>query len=323
MSGPMKPILHQHRDFSFVIIRPGGKGSFSFRVNSWILYSLFSVIGVALLTISFSVYFYTSTSAELAQYDQVKTQYVAQEAQFQELEFKADEIYKTLDSLLEKEAQIKYILETANRPLTSDKKKTELSPSLSLFQTDYQQLKSNPAPQISRVSTLFSFLDSTIGQLNSQFGTHHSFLKQLQVRFASTPSIWPVHGRIRSGFGSRFHPLMGAQRFHAGIDIPAPIGAAIRASADGIVNYAGWSGSYGYVVILEHGYGYRTVYAHASQLLVQKGEAVKKGQSIAQVGTTGLSTGPHLHYEVQRWSRPLSPSNFLDVDMFTASARLW
>jgi len=74
---------------------------------------------------------------------------------------------------------------------------------------------------------------------------------------------------------------------------------------------------------VDHGYGYRTVYAHASQLLAKKGAAVKKGQVIAQVGTTGLSTGPHLHYEVHRWRRPVKPTDYLDVDMFTAIARLW
>jgi len=319
----MKPIADQNRDFSFVIMRPGGKGTLSFRINSWLLYSAASVIAIALFTILFSVYFYTSTSVELARFDDVKSQYKAQEIQFKELEHKADEIYKTMNSLLEKEAQINHILESSNRPISRDKKKTESSGPLSLFESDYQALKSSSSPQISKVSTLFSFLDSSASLLNSKFASHHSFLKQLQTRFASTPSIWPVHGRIRSSFGSRFHPLLGSQRLHAGIDIPASIGAPIRASADGLVNYSGWSGSYGNVIILDHGHGYRTVYAHASRLLVRKGERVKKGQTIAQVGITGLSSGPHLHYEVQRWNRPLSPGDFLDVDMFTASSRLW
>lgn len=119
----MKPIADQNRDFSFVIMRPGGKGTLSFRINSWLLYSAASVIAIALFTILFSVYFYTSTSVELARFDDVKSQYKAQEIQFKELEHKADEIYKTMNSLLEKEAQINHILESSNRPISRDKKK--------------------------------------------------------------------------------------------------------------------------------------------------------------------------------------------------------
>ncbi len=319
----MKPISDQQRDFSFVIIRPGGKGSFAFRINSWLLYSLCSIIFIALCTITFSIYFYTSTNAELAQYETVKNQYATQQSQFKILEFKAEEIYRTIDSLLEKEAQIKSILESARNPHGSDKKKTKPFSSLNWFQSDYQQLKASPAVGIPRITMLFSFLDSTLTQLHSQFTGDYSFLKQMQVRYCSTPSIWPIHGPIRSGFGDRAHPLMGSERFHAGIDISGRLGAPIQACADGVVNYAGWSGSYGFVVILEHGYGYQTVYAHASQLLVKKGDSIKKGQLIAQIGTTGLSTGPHVHYEVHHWSRPINPMPFLDVDMFTASARLW
>ena len=101
------------------------------------------------------------------------------------------------------------------------------------------------------------------------------------------------------------------------------IGAPIHATADGVIEYAGWSGTFGNVVVIDHDFGYRTIYAHCSQLLVKKYELVKKGQVIAQVGTTGISTGPHLHYEVRRWRKALNPIAYLDLDMFTASTEVW
>ena len=89
------------------------------------------------------------------------------------------------------------------------------------------------------------------------------------------------------------------------------------------MEFAGWSSSFGYVVVLDHNYGYRTIYAHCSQLLCKKGEMVKKGQIIAQVGSTGLSTGPHLHYEVKKWRKSLRPNAYMDLDMFTAITKIW
>jgi len=126
-----------------------------------------------------------------------------------------------------------------------------------------------------------------------------------------------------SGFGYRTHPVTGKIAFHKGIDIPARVGAPIRSTADGIVEYAGWSGSYGYLVIINHGYGYRTVYAHASQLMVTKRTRVKKGQVIAQVGSSGLSTGAHVHYEIRKWQHAVRPNKFLNLDIFTASTSIW
>lgn len=110
---------------------------------------------------------------------------------------------------------------------------------------------------------------------------------------------------------------------HKGIDIPSWRGAPIKSTADGVVSYAGWSGTFGNVVVIKHRYGFRTIYAHCTQLLVSKGAVVKKGDVIAQVGSTGLSTGSHVHYEVMRWNRSVSPKPYLDVDMFTASTKLW
>lgn len=121
----------------------------------------------------------------------------------------------------------------------------------------------------------------------------------------------PTSGRITSRFGSRVHPVLGYRRFHGGVDFGAPYGTRITAADSGKVIFSGWYGGYGNSVIIDHGGGLTTLYAHASRLNVREGQAVVKGQSIAAVGSTGLSTGPHLHFEVRRNGSPVDPMGFL------------
>lgn len=122
---------------------------------------------------------------------------------------------------------------------------------------------------------------------------------------------WPVMGRINSPFGWRRHPVTRRRDFHTGIDIKADRGMAIRAARDGRVAYSGWMGGYGKVVVVEHTNGQATLYAHCSTLLVAQGARVSQGQNIARVGTTGRSTGPHLHFEVRKGNSPVNPLQYL------------
>ena len=128
----------------------------------------------------------------------------------------------------------------------------------------------------------------------------------------ATPSLLPATGWISSSFSrSRLHPIHGRAMPHTGVDIAAPTGTAIRAAAKGRVIRAGrWAG-YGLVVEIDHGRGYRTLYAHASELLVQRGAEVERGDLIARVGSTGTATAPHLHYEVVFNGRALNPMNYV------------
>lgn len=128
---------------------------------------------------------------------------------------------------------------------------------------------------------------------------------------ASGKMVMPSLGRITSRFGNRFHPVLGYSRFHAGTDFGAAHGSPIVAAETGIVIMAGWYGGYGNAVIINHGGGLTTLYGHASRLDVTEGQAVKKGDAIAAIGTTGLSTGPHLHFEVRRNGEPIDPMSFL------------
>ncbi len=118
---------------------------------------------------------------------------------------------------------------------------------------------------------------------------------------------WPVHGPITSPFGMRTDPVSGRYQLHSGIDIGASYGVPITASADGNVIFAGWYGGYGNAIIIDHGSGYSTLYAHCSAMYVTANQPVRRGQAIGAVGATGWATGPHLHFEIRRNGVPIDP----------------
>jgi murein DD-endopeptidase MepM/ murein hydrolase activator NlpD len=129
---------------------------------------------------------------------------------------------------------------------------------------------------------------------------------------ASIPSIKPVEGERTDGFGTRRNPFTGySSEFHSGEDIAAPWGTPVVAAADGVVYFAGVYGGYGQLVILDHGEGLTTRYGHLSKIAVRENQKVVKGQKIGNVGSTGRSTGPHLHYEVRRNDVPVNPSRYI------------
>jgi murein DD-endopeptidase MepM/ murein hydrolase activator NlpD len=125
------------------------------------------------------------------------------------------------------------------------------------------------------------------------------------------PGGWPVNGRLMGGYGVRSDPFSGEGSMHTGVDISAPMGTPVHAAADGIVLHAGWNGGYGRCVIIDHGNNYQTWYAHLSRMDVIEGEEIRQGEILGAVGTTGRSTGSHLHYEVRIGSTPVNPYRFL------------
>jgi murein DD-endopeptidase MepM/ murein hydrolase activator NlpD len=126
-----------------------------------------------------------------------------------------------------------------------------------------------------------------------------------------TPSVWPVQGWVTSGFGFRTNPFTGLNQMHEGLDISNRLGTPVIAPADGIVSATGKDFSYGNVVVVSHGFGVTTHFYHLSKILVSAGQKMKRGDKIAEVGTTGKSTGPHLHYEVKVNGIPVNPARYI------------
>lgn len=130
-------------------------------------------------------------------------------------------------------------------------------------------------------------------------------------KIRGTPLGYPLFGRITSLMGWRKNPFGRGYEFHSGVDIEAPLGSKVRSTADGVVEFAGRYADYGKAVIIRHASGYLTLYGHLSQIDVKEGQKVKAGDVIGRVGSTGRSTGPHLHYEVIKDNRPVNPLDFL------------
>jgi murein DD-endopeptidase MepM/ murein hydrolase activator NlpD len=125
------------------------------------------------------------------------------------------------------------------------------------------------------------------------------------------PSIWPIDGRLMGAFGERTDPFSGEGAFHTGVDISAPTGTPIRATADGIVIFAQMENGYGRLVKIDHGNGVQTYYAHLSRFYVQAGQDIRRGELLGAVGTSGRVTAPHLHYEVRLGGAPVNPYRYL------------
>ena len=133
----------------------------------------------------------------------------------------------------------------------------------------------------------------------------------------SIPSRVPVEGvRMTSDYGSRFHPVLGGRRQHNGVDLAGPVGTPVHATADAVVGKAEWFSSYGLFVQLEHGGAIETRYGHMSRLNVYAGQQVRKGDVIGYIGTTGRSTGPHLHYEVRIAGQAVNPAPYMQAQAF-------
>ncbi len=139
----------------------------------------------------------------------------------------------------------------------------------------------------------------------------YELMQERNSILASTPTIWPTRGWITSGFGYRIYPFTGETKFHEGIDISTRIGTDVYATADGIVTETSYDITYGNNIVIDHGFGFVTRYGHLSRIDVKAGDVVKRGQKIGEVGNTGFSTGPHLHYEVRINGVPVNPENYI------------
>lgn len=153
----------------------------------------------------------------------------------------------------------------------------------------------------------------------SNYSEIESTLELNEKLYTAIPALQPIDGRITDSFGMRMHPILKIRRMHTGLDFVANVGTSVYAPGGGTVSFAGRRGGYGLTLEIDHGFGYKTIYAHLSKINVKKGQRITRGDLIAESGNSGkLSTGPHLHYEVRHNGIALNPKNFMydDVDLF-------
>lgn len=224
--------------------------------------------------------------------------------------------------LLETVKQQKLDIETTKKIL--EEKKKQVNTDKQTQQKKAQVLSNTKTMReyyISKLTKEELELQSQIDQYNSQVSEIEAEIKLLALNSISEDyiggaMIWPIPGytQITSKYGMRVHPITGAYKLHTGMDVGAPTGASFIASANGIVTKATYNSAYGNMVIIDHGGGVQTLYAHGSEIIAQVGQIVSKGTEVLKVGSTGYSTGPHAHFEIRINGQTVNPQEYLLTD---------
>ncbi|MBR4723687.1 MAG: peptidoglycan DD-metalloendopeptidase family protein [Clostridia bacterium] len=181
-------------------------------------------------------------------------------------------------------------------------------------QSEYQKVIDALSKDINELKKQEAAQEKAAKELQNQINSALKSSSQQTVKYSGNGKFgFPLtsYTRISSTYGYRIHPITGTKKLHTGIDYAAPYGTSILAAEDGVVLTAGWNSGYGYCVTINHGGGYVTLYGHCSSLLVSAGQSVKRGQTIAKVGSTGNSTGNHLHFEVRINGNTVNPAGYL------------
>lgn len=259
---------------TIMLIPHSSKGSLNLKMP-------FAVLGALALFICVGFIYTASLTVNAVEYFVMKHKYTTLAGQLQSMQ-------STIGSLKESELEFKRIFSLGSKKQVLEAVKTGSNDG----SIDIEELKRQISESMASVSEI------------------RGYLAREQNIYRSTPKGLPVEGKLTSTFGSRKHPQNGQELFHSGIDISVPTGTPVKATADGIISFAGWSRGNGNVVVIEHGNGFTTVYAHNSTLKVAAGQTVKQGVQIAASGSTGNSTGPHVHYEVWKNGQHVNPSTF-------------
>lgn len=259
------------------------------------------------LFIAMGVVAYISVS-RLSDLRRLRTENQAQKEQLLIFASKIDDLKQTIDRVTEFDAKLRVITAAGDRPAAvtpgAGGPTAEDAASLAGSGSDGSFLIEKVHRDLEELSVAARNEERSIQELSSFFQDQRSLL-------AATPSIWPTRGWVTSNFGSRTSPFTGEPAIHEGLDIASGIGTWVKSAADGIVTFAGVKGGYGKIVIVDHGYGLSTRYGHMSEVHVTPGQRVRRGDRIGNVGNTGRSTGPHLHYEVRVNNLPVNPMRYI------------
>lgn len=217
--------------------------------------------------------------------------------------------------LLEQMSQLEYLAELVTEKLGLDLEEDEAKENTSGQGGGELRLyasRSGESRVLDRAASNIAVLQSVIPEQTDCLEMLKEEVEEYLRRLAATPSIWPTRGRFTSGFGMRRSPFNRSKtEFHRGVDIAWSRGTPVYATADGRVTATGYRGAYGNLVIIYHGYGFETYYAHLSGFAISTGQTVKRGQVIGYMGSSGRTTGPHLHYEVHVNGVAVNPLNYM------------
>ncbi|MFC1568291.1 M23 family metallopeptidase [Candidatus Margulisiibacteriota bacterium] len=289
--------------FTFMVIPHDADGrTFNLRIPAVAVYLTVALALFSLAVVGSSVVYSTLLTRRLVNYSNTMARNREQQQVIGIFSRKTREVHQAISELIRKDNELRKLL-----GLKHWKSRINLS------------LAINPHEKDLEISKQLEMADLKLAEKRQSFDELKKWVSTVRKRYAATPSRWPIYGRLVSRFGYRVYPWRG---FHTGLDISGRYGSPIRSTADGVVSYVGWRQGYGRSVIIDHGHGVTTLYAHSSRYAVKTDQKVRKGQVICYVGNSGYTTGPHLHYEVRKWGRPVNPVTYLNLNILTAS-RIW
>lgn len=284
-----------------LFIPPGGESARRFSISYEFIKGAFAGLALLVMTALIFAGLYFGSQYQIKQVNKLKADNRAKEEAIMQLNEEIRKIEKQKEEIRRKQEEIRKLMGIKE---TSQK---ESLPSRG-GQGGRDMAAGNEDDIWYRVQDIKNYLSYEEQALDEMLAQ----VKKKEDYFRSVPNQWPVKGEITSPFGFRKSPFGGRREtFHEGIDIANNVGETIVAAADGKVVFAGWRPVYGKTVEIQHGYGFVTIYAHNSALLVEEGDTVKKGQPIARLGNTGRSTGPHLHFTVKKYGELKDPLIYL------------
>lgn len=273
-----------------------------------IYFGIFAVLALLISNFFLSANFF-STKVDQAELERLRVENQRLKDKYEQMRWNLNEVSERYAELVQKEIKIRTIFDLPEIDL--EERQLGIGGPDALNVSDLSELERDAVATEVEVDRLLRLSRFEI----EKYGEVEQALYNVKDRLNHTPSIWPTRGWVSRGFGMKYDPFTGYKQMHRGMDIASRTGTPIIATADGKVVQTSTDNMMGKYIVVDHGYGFRTRYGHLSQFKVKVGQKVSRGEVIALMGSTGYSTGPHLHYEIIRNGKFLNPTGFILNDM--------
>lgn len=311
-------IRNKKKHITFLYIPENESSVKTLRINTWIPKIAAGVFASIIIYASSYTIAYNNLKMEyevsLSNINNLTAVNHSQKIEIEKLEENARKIQEQLCENINTLEEVKAAVGIKDKkPSTTDTGEKVVKPSSLSMAEPYLVNENNIdySSHLKLLQTSFISLSKETMSQKSEIDESIVSIKNKLKLLRATPKGLPVKGRVGPGYGYRKNPFTGrGSEFHKGVDIGAKTGTSVVATADGVVTFTGWNGGYGNMVIISHGYGFVTSYSHNSQIVVKIGDKVKRGQVISKVGSTGRSTGPHVHYEIKVNGKNVDPSRY-------------
>jgi murein DD-endopeptidase MepM/ murein hydrolase activator NlpD len=290
-----------NKNYTILLIPEGSHKVRRYMIGRKWLYSVAATLSLVLLLGGFLSLDYFRTNVDRSELKRLRVQNQLQHNELREFANRLEDVRKEMVILAQNDAKMRALAQISHPSGTPENIQVGIG----------GPLESAPASDMTNLQQQIDQIRAAIDLRRESQEEVRGFLTEQSSLLASKPSGLPSRGWLTSNFGMRNSPFTGKRTMHEGIDIAARVGTPVYATAAGIVSRAQIENGYGKLIVIDHGYGYKTYYGHNSKLVVKVGQRVKRGDLIAASGNTGTSTGPHVHYEVRLNGVPLNPRKFI------------